>query len=51
MFVGKMLHLIGSGGMVLVTRLDWLARSTCDLLNILDRGKANSVNWGSQNCL
>jgi DNA invertase Pin-like site-specific DNA recombinase len=31
----KMLKLLGPGGMVLVTRLDRLARSTRDLLNIL----------------
>jgi DNA invertase Pin-like site-specific DNA recombinase len=31
------LHLLGEGDVVLVTRLDRLARSTRDLLNILDR--------------
>jgi DNA invertase Pin-like site-specific DNA recombinase len=39
----KMLHLIGPGDVVLVTRLDRLARSTQDLLNILDKiGKAGA---------
>jgi DNA invertase Pin-like site-specific DNA recombinase len=33
----KLLHLLGPGDVVLVTRLDRLARSTRDLLNILDR--------------
>jgi|SRR6516164_6966070 len=37
----KLLHIIGPGDVVLVTRLDRLARSTRDLLNILDKiGKA-----------
>jgi DNA invertase Pin-like site-specific DNA recombinase len=39
----KMLHLIGPGDVVLVTRLDRLARSTRDLLNIIDKiGKAGA---------
>jgi DNA invertase Pin-like site-specific DNA recombinase len=33
----KLLHMIGPGDVVLVTRLDRLARSTRDLLNILDK--------------
>lgn len=38
-----MLHVIGPGDVVLVTRLDRLARSTRDLLNILDKiGKAGA---------
>ena len=39
----KLLHIIGPGDVVLVTRLDRLARSTRDLLNILDKiGKAGA---------
>lgn len=39
----KLLHVIGPGDTVLVTRLDRLARSTRDLLNILDKiGKAGA---------
>src|SRR5262252_463391 len=39
----KLLHLLGEGDVVLVTRLDRLARSTRDLLNILDKiGKAGA---------
>ena len=39
----KLLHIIAPGDVVLVTRLDRLARSTRDLLNILDKiGKADA---------
>jgi DNA invertase Pin-like site-specific DNA recombinase len=39
----KLLHIIGPGDVVLVTRLDRLARSTRDLLNVLDKiGKADA---------
>jgi DNA invertase Pin-like site-specific DNA recombinase len=39
----RLLHMIGPGDVVMVTRLDRLARSTRDLLNILDRiGKAGA---------
>jgi DNA invertase Pin-like site-specific DNA recombinase len=39
----KLLHIIGPGDVVLVTRLDRLARSTRDLLNVLDKiGKAEA---------
>jgi DNA invertase Pin-like site-specific DNA recombinase len=38
-----LLHIIGPGDVVLVIRLDRLARSTRDLLNILDKiGKADA---------
>ena len=39
----KLLHIIGPGDVVLVTRLDRLARSTRDLLNVLDKiGQADA---------
>jgi DNA invertase Pin-like site-specific DNA recombinase len=39
----RLLHMLGEGDVVLVTRLDRLARSTRDLLNILEKiGKAGA---------
>jgi DNA invertase Pin-like site-specific DNA recombinase len=48
--LAKLLHKIESGDVLVVTRLDRLARSTRDLLNVIavltERGAANGVKFG-----
>jgi DNA invertase Pin-like site-specific DNA recombinase len=44
----KLLDVIGTSDVVLVTRLDRLARSTRDLLNILDKIGKSGAQFKSQ---